>query len=98
MEESVTLYFNVFSVCLINTYNYFFKDKKCLLFFKTLLMWTFFLSLIEFVTHCFCFTVWFFGHESWETLSPQAGIKLAPPALEGEVLTDGLPGKSPKSA
>ena len=35
-----------------------------------------------------------FGREAWEILAPQPGIEPAPPALEGEVLTTGLPGKS----
>ena len=30
----------------------------------------------------------------WGILAPQPGIELTPPALEGEVLTTGLPGKS----
>ena len=34
----------------------------------------------------------FFGHEARGILAPQPGIKLAPPVLEGEVLTTGLPG------
>ena len=37
-----------------------------------------------------------FGHEACEILAPQPGIKPTPPALEGEVLTTGLPGKFPK--
>ena len=37
---------------------------------------------------------WFFGHEACGILAPQPGIEPAPPALEGEVLTTGLPGKS----
>ena len=37
---------------------------------------------------------WFFGHEACEILAPQPGIEPAAPALEGEVLTTGLPGKS----
>ena len=37
---------------------------------------------------------WFFGGEAREILAPQPGIKPAPSALEGEVLTTGLPGKS----
>ena len=38
----------------------------------------------------------FFGWEACGILAPQPGIEPAPPALEGEVLTTGLPGKSPK--
>ena len=36
---------------------------------------------------------WFFGHEACGILAPQPGIEPTPPALEGEVLTSGLPGK-----
>ena len=36
----------------------------------------------------------FFGHEACGILAPRPGIKPVPPALEGEVLTTGLPGKS----
>ena len=35
-----------------------------------------------------------FGPEACGILAPQPGIKLTPSALEGEVLTTGLPGKS----
>ena len=44
---------------------------------------------------------WFFGHEVCGILAPRPGIEPvppaleAPPALEGEVLTTGLPGQSP---
>ena len=36
---------------------------------------------------------WFFGCNACGTLVPQPGIELTPPALEGEVLTTGLPGQ-----
>ena len=39
---------------------------------------------------------WFFGHEACGILAPWPGIEPTPPALEGEVLTTGLPGKSPE--
>ena len=38
---------------------------------------------------------WLFGLKACEILAPGPGIEPAPPALEGEVLTTGLPGKSP---
>ena len=38
---------------------------------------------------------WFSGREACGILAPQPGIEPAPPALEGEVLTTGSPGKSP---
>ena len=37
---------------------------------------------------------WPFGHEACGILAPQPGVEPAPPALEGEVPTTGLPGKS----
>ena len=35
----------------------------------------------------------FFGREEYGILAPQPGIE--PPAVEGKILTTGLPGKSP---
>ena len=43
---------------------------------------------------------WFFGHEAHGVLAPRPHIEPTPPALEGEVLNTGQPGKSqscPKS-
>ena len=37
---------------------------------------------------------WFFGHEACGILATRPGIEPTPPALEGKVLTTGLPGKS----
>ena len=37
---------------------------------------------------------WFSGREARGILAPQPGIEPAPPALEGEVLTTGPPGKA----
>ena len=67
-------------------------------FLKIILMWTIFKVFIEFVTILLLFYVffWFFGHEACGILAPRPGIEPAPPALEGEVLTTGPPGKSPK--
>ena len=39
---------------------------------------------------------WCFGWEACENLAPWLGMEPAPPALEGEVLTPGPPGKSPE--
>ena len=39
----------------------------------------------------FCYFSW----EECEILTPREGIELITPALEGEVLTSGLPGKFP---
>ena len=45
-----------------------------------------------------CFVVvvffFFFEHKACGILAPRLGIKSTPPALEGKVLTTGLPGKS----
>ena len=48
-------------------------------------MWTIFKAFFEFVTHCFCFTLWFFGWESYGDLAPWPGIEPTPPTLEGSV-------------
>ena len=37
---------------------------------------------------------WFFGPKACGILAPQPGMEPTPPALEGEVLTTGPPGKS----
>ena len=58
-------------------------------------MWTIFKVFIEFVTILLLFFMfWFFGGEACGILAPRPGIEPAPPALEGEVLTPGPPGKS----
>ena len=57
-------------------------------------MWTIFKVFIEFVTILFLFYALVFGRKVCGFLAPWPGIKPAPPALEGEVLTTGLPGKS----
>ena len=51
-------------------------------------------SLLNFSQYYFCFMFWFFGHETYGVLAPWPLMESAPPALEGEVLTTGLPGKS----
>ena len=56
-----------------------------------------FLSLLNLLQYCFCFMFWFLGHEACGILASCPGIKRAPPALEGEVLTTEPPGKSPRS-
>ena len=45
--------------------------------------------------YSFCFMFCFFSYEACGILVPWPRIKPAPPALEGKVLTVGLPGKSP---
>ena len=68
-----------------------------ILFFFWRFFWCgpFLKSLVNLLQYCFCFKSLFFGHEACGILAPWAGIKLTPPALGGEVLTTGLPGKSP---
>ena len=51
-------------------------------------------SLLNFLQYCFCFMFCFWGHETCGILAPWPGIEPAPDALEGEVVTTGLPGKS----
>ena len=57
-------------------------------------MQTIFKVFVEFVTILLLFYVWFFGREPRGILSPWPEIEPAPPELEGEVATTGLPGKS----
>ena len=54
----------------------------------------FFEVFIEFVTVLLHFMFWCFGRQACGILAPRPGIKPTPPAVEGEVLTNGLPGKS----
>ena len=58
------------------------------------LLWTILKIFLEFVTVLHLFMFWFFGQEACEVLDPWAGIQLESPALKGEVLTTGPPGKS----
>ena len=63
-------------------------------------MWTTSKVLAEFVTTLFLFLSFFpnvlgFGHKAW-ILASWSGIQPTPSAMEGEVLTTGSPGKSPK--
>ena len=59
-------------------------------------MWTVFKVFIEFVTILLLFYVLAFGYEACGVLVSQAGLEPTPPALEGQVLTTGLPAKSPR--
>ena len=58
-------------------------------------MLTIFKVFIEFLQYCFCFMFWFLGREACGISAPRQGVEPIPPALEGEVLTTGPPGKSP---
>ena len=67
-------------------FSYSFKIfKKCVSFYK---------SLFHLLQYCICFMVLVSWHEACEILAPQPGIEPTSPALEDEVLTTGLPGKS----
>ena len=70
------------------------RHRKIHLFKLTHLF--FFKVFIEFVTILLLFYVLIFWHgcEACEILAPRPGIEPATPALEGEVLTTGLPGNS----
>ena len=64
--------------------------SHCFFFFLT---WTIFKVFIEFITIVLlCFGC--FGLETCGILTPRPGIKPAPSAPEGRVLTTGLPGQS----
>ena len=67
-----------------------------MIFFKMYsFIWVISKVFIEFVTILFLlFLFCFFDPEACGILTPWPGIKPAPPALEGEVLTARLPGKS----
>ena len=56
-------------------------------------MQTIYEVFIDLLQYCLGFMVWFFNHEVCGVLAPLPSIKPAPPALEGEVLSTGLPGK-----
>ena len=51
-------------------------------------------SLWNFLPYGLCFMLCFFGQEVSRISAPRPGIKPAPLALEGDVLTLGPPGKS----
>ena len=52
-------------------------------------------SLLNLLQYCFGFIFWFFVCEAYRILDPSPGIKLTPPALEGEVLATRPPEKLP---
>ena len=51
-------------------------------------------SLLNLLQYCFYFLVLVFGHEACAILAPWLGMEPTAPALEGEILTTGPPGKS----
>ena len=58
-------------------------------------MWTIFKVFSEFVTILFLFYVLVFWAQGTCDPSSRSGLEPTLPSLEGEVLTTGLPGKSP---
>ena len=62
-------------------------------FLKIFFTWTFLKSLLNLLRYCFWFMFWFFWPWGCGILAPSFRIKPTPPALEGEVLTTGPPGK-----
>ena len=66
----------------------------CFFYFLILSIFIFCKAFIEFATILLLFYVLVFGRKACGILAPPPGIKPASPALEGEVLTTGLPGKS----
>ena len=63
------------------------------LFFGFFYVNHFFKSLLNLLQYCL-FYVLFFGHDAHGTLTPPPEIKLTHPALKGQILTTGPPGKS----
>ena len=66
------------------------------IFFFLKIFWCgpFLKSLLNLSQFCFCFMFWLFDPEACGILVPQPGIYPTTPALEGDVLTTGPPGKS----
>ena len=77
----------LFFIKLVSDYVFPALDPRCLASF-------FYKSFLNLLQYCFCFMFWFFGPEACGILAPQPGIEPTHPALEGEVLTTGPPGKS----
>ena len=69
--------------------NFLFLTK--LYFFDVFLMWTILKVFVEFVTILLLLCL---GCEACDVPALQSGIEPTPPALEGEVLTPRMPGKS----
>ena len=63
------------------------------LFFRFFYVNHFLKSLLNLLQYCL-FYVLFFGQEAYGTLTPPPEIEFTHPALEGQVLTTGPPGKS----
>ena len=63
------------------------------LFFRWVVFWCapFLKPLLNLLQYRFCLLFWFIGHKAGVILALWPGIEVTPPALEGEVLTTGLP-------
>ena len=96
---TILLHISLFLSVLCSFFTFFYASFGLIIFIthflKVYLMWTIFkVFFIEFVTIFFCFMLCYFGWEACRILVPQPGIGLASSAVEGEVLTTRLPGKS----
>ena len=69
-----------------------------ILFLKDFFEWTIFKAVFELLQHyfcsMFCFVLFCFDHKVYGILAPDQGVKPAPTALEGKILTTGARGKS----
>ena len=75
-----------------SAHHYFcFSYKRSLLQLFLFCVWTIF-EVLNLLQDCFCFSI--FGPEACQILVPWPGMEPAPPALEGDILITGLPGKS----
>ena len=68
------------------------QREHCFFFFLFIHI---FKSLLNLLQYCSCFLFWSSGQEARGILGPWSGIEPTPPALEGEILTTGLP-RNPK--
>ena len=85
-KHSISLYLSYFK---FNMFTFYF-------FLRFFFVWCgpFLKSLLNLLQYCFCFMFLVFGHKACGILAPRPGIEPTPPALDGEVLTTGLPGES----
>ena len=70
-------------------------EKRVKLFFQIFFHMNYFLnSLLNLLQYYFCFMFSLCSHGECGILAPRPGIEPAPPALQGEILSTGQPGKS----
>ena len=72
------------------------EGKTPIQYTNTYIRGSFLKSSLNLLQYCLRFMIWSFGHKACGILVPPPGMEPAPPALEGEVLIPGTPGKSPK--